>query len=101
MPRKPRTDLGTKRSKYAANLDTSGKTGKENIALKSFWCSHRMEDVIQMSTKELDEAINTWIEKYQARQTKRNKGWWYPTLDGLTLHEVRNKRTNIDKGWSL
>jgi hypothetical protein len=101
MPKKPRSDLGTKRTNYNVNLDKSGKTGKENIALKSFWSSHKMEDIIQMSTKELDKAIDIWIEKYQARQIKANRSWWYPTLDGLTLHEVRNKRTNIDKGWRL
>jgi hypothetical protein len=79
-PRKPRKDSGTKRGSYNVKVDTTGKTVKENAALKSFWSNHKMEDIIQLSTKELDKVISKWIENFQDSQLKRNKSWWYPTI---------------------
>jgi hypothetical protein len=98
MPRQQRSDKGKRRESYTANQELRGKVDKENAPLKSFWSFHKMDQVMQLTHKELDNLINSWIEIYQENQMKRNKGWWYPTVGGLTLHEVRNKRTNIDKG---
>jgi hypothetical protein len=98
---KPRSDIGAKRGKYKVRLEKRGKTGRENNPIKSFWTHHTMDQVIVMSEKELEEAISIWIEKYQETQIKRNPFWWYPDIAIKTLNEVRNTRTNIDKGWNL
>ncbi len=98
MPRQPRSDKGKRRESYTAKQELRGKTSKENNPIKSFWSFHTMDQVMQLTHKELDDLIAVWIEVYQANQMKRNKSWWYPSVGGLTLHEVRNKRTNVDKG---
>jgi len=100
-PYKRRSDTGVKRTKYKTNHEKRGKVGKENNPIKSFWNHHTMDQIITMSNKELDNAINIWIEDYQARHLEKNKSWWYPTTGGKTLNEVRNTRTKIDKGWHL
>lgn len=98
---KIRVDTGVKRGKYKTNYEKRGKTGKESNPIKSFWSFHTMDQVIVMSEKELTDAINNWVEKYQAKQIKKNPFWWYPDVDIKTLAEVRNKRTDVDKGWHL
>jgi hypothetical protein len=80
VPRKTRTDTGTKRTTYVLKQDLSGKTFKENAALKSFWTDYKMADIIQLSSKELDKVIDEWLAQFEARQMKRVKGWWYPTI---------------------
>jgi hypothetical protein len=77
---KPRADTGTKRTTYKTKIDNSGKTVKENAALKSFWTNHKMEDIIKLSTKELDKKIDEWIIQFEAVQKKRDKFWWFPTI---------------------
>lgn len=77
---KPRTDTGKKRTNYKIKHDSTGKTFKENAALKSFWSSHKMADIIQLSSEELDKVIDKWIDEFQATQLKRDKFWWFPTI---------------------
>lgn len=98
---KVRSDVGAKRGKYKTKYEKRGKLGKENNPIKSFWSHHTMDEIMVMSSKELDKAVEAWIQKYQDTQIKKNMFWWYPSVDGKTLSEVRNKRTDIDKGWHL
>lgn len=77
---KPRSDTGTKRGSYHTKVDNTGKTFKENHALKSFWSNHKMEDIIQLSSKDLDIVIATWIIEFQETQIKRDPFWWFPTI---------------------
>jgi hypothetical protein len=77
---KQRTDTGTKRGSYVVKHDPSGKTFKENAALKGFWTDNKMVDIIQLSSEELDKLIDNWLIEYQTRQMKRNSSWWYPTI---------------------
>ena len=77
---KPRTDIGRKRTNYKIKVDNTGKTFKENPALKSFWSAHKMVDIIQLSSEELDKVIQEWLEQFQATQLKRDPFWWYPTI---------------------
>lgn len=78
---KTRSDSGTKRTKYVIKHDNTGKTVKENAALKSFWSTHKMKDIILLSGEELDKVIEEWILDFQQRQLKRDPFWWYPTID--------------------
>lgn len=97
----PRADKGVKRAKYNGSYDDTGKLGKENILLKAFWKLNKVSDFMTLSQKEADKKIDEWMEGYQERNLKKDKGWWYPSVGGLNLNEIRNKRTDIDKGWHL
>ena len=77
---KTRVDTGTKRGSYNIKEDKTGKTVKENAALKGFWSDHKMEDIKLLSSTELDKIIEEWLVEYQARQIKRDRSWWYPTM---------------------
>lgn len=77
---KPRSDVGAKRTSYVLKQDISGKTFKENAALKSFWTDYKMADIVQLSSEELDKVIDEWLTQFQARQIKRDPNWWYPTI---------------------
>ena len=79
MVRKARSDAGSKRVSYSSKSDNTGKTHKENLFLKSFWASHKMEDMIKLTVEELDAKIAIWMEKFEAAQRKRNKSWVWPT----------------------
>lgn len=78
---KPRTDVGRKRENYTLKQDKTGKTVKENAALKGFWSDNKMEDIKLLSSTELDKLIDEWLIDYQARQLKRDPFWWYPTMN--------------------
>jgi hypothetical protein len=100
MPKRARADKGTKRKKYNGAIDTTGKTGKENIALNAFWKSNKVSDFMTLSNEESNKKIEEWMEGYQERNIKKNKGWWYPSIT-IPLIKAVNKRTDIDKGWHL
>lgn len=89
---KTRSDSGTKRTNYVLKEDRSGKTFKENAALKSFWSAHKMEDIILLSGKELDKVIEEWILDFQQRQLKRDPFWWYPTISYDPKPKERKKK---------
>ena len=78
---KTRSDTGTKRATYVLKEDRTGKTFKENAALKGFWTDNKMVDIIQLSSEELDKLIDEWLLVYEARQLKRNLSWWYPSIN--------------------
>ena len=75
---KKRSDTGTKRGNYKTKHDPTGKTFKENHALKSFWSNYKMVDIIQLSSKELDILISDWLQNFQQTQIERDRWWWYP-----------------------
>ena len=100
MPReKTRSDKG-RPHKYKNTYETRGSAGKENQVIRAFWKKHKMDDIIQLEGKELDKAIDSWFEGYEARQIKRDRNWWYPTIV-IPINKARNKRTSVDKGWHL
>ena len=103
MPRKYNVSarVGKPRGPYKSNHDDTGKAGKENAVLRSFWKTHKVEDIMIMSDEEFEAALELFYEQYEARQTDKNPRWNYPIVDKSTLQEIRNKRTNIDKGWHL
>lgn len=93
MPNKTgRKRRSTVRGSYNSHYDITGKAGKENSPLRSFWSNHKMEDIIQLSSEELDKVISEWITKYQAVQIKRKPTWWYPEV-GVD----KKKKEELDK----
>lgn len=97
---KVRKDKGTKREKYNKTLDTTGKTGKENIALNAFWKTNKVSEFMTLTKEEADKRIEEWMADFEARNIKRNKGWWYPSIS-IPISKAVNKRTDVDKGWHL
>jgi hypothetical protein len=93
----PRTDKGTKRTKYNITYDKTGKTQREGRFLVSFWKEHTVEGMMGKTEEELDQTIDLFLERFEARQLKRDKNWWYPDIQ-TTLNEIRNKKTKyVDK----
>ena len=97
----PRSDKDIKRERYARKTDNTGKVGKENQVIRAFWDKNRVSDIMLLTSKELDKLISAWMDEYEARQREKKPHWWYPTIPGKTLNEVRNTRTDVDKGWHL
>ena len=83
------------------NAEKRGMTTKENIVMRAFWGENNMDQMMLLAGNKLDEVIDEWLAKYQARQIKRIPTWWYPNIQIKTLNQVRNTRTDIDKGWHL
>lgn len=89
------------RGKYKSTKDISGKVGKEPPLLSAFWRAHKVSEIMILTKKELDQTIEKWMEDYVARRIKLDKTWDFPSIPIKTLNEIRNTRTNIDKGWHL
>jgi len=92
---------GNARGKYNSTKDISGKVSKEPPLLSAFWKVHRVADMMLLTQEEQDAVIEKWLTEYAARRIKLDKNWDYPNIPIKTLNEVRNTRTNIDKGWHL
>lgn len=94
----PRTDKGTKRTKYKINYDKTGKVTRENRLQVGFWKMHTLEDIKKMSTEEFEAALEAFFVRYEALQLKRDRNWWYPEIPVKTINEVRNTKY-VDKGF--
>lgn len=97
MLRKSRTDAGAKRVKYNEKVDTRGKTHKENALLNNFWANHKMEDIINLTVKELDAKIAIWIEKYEALQRSRVKHWIWPSYKYDPTPKIKKEKKVNEK----
>jgi hypothetical protein len=101
-PRKntsPRSDIGAKRAPYVLKEDKTGRTVKENPALKAFWSTHKVADMMLLSPRELDNIIGEWLIKYEASQLKRNSSWWYPLMHYDPKPKVK-KEKKINKSFN-
>lgn len=87
--------------KYNSTKDNTGKVSKEPPLLTAFWKANRVSDIMLLTSTELDEVIEKWLIDYVERRLKLDKKWDFPTIPAKTLNEIRNTRTNIDKGWHL
>ena len=87
---------GHRPRKYNTAYDETGRVGKENPAIKSFWRENKMEDIIQLSPEQLDARIEISLEGYKKRQLDDNPMWWYPELGKKTFSEARSNK-KIDK----
>jgi hypothetical protein len=100
----PRIDKGVKRGPrgpYAKRTDETGKVGRESAAQRSFWKFHKLRDIMVMDPKELEATLDKFFDEYEARNIRNNPRWWYPISNKNSLSKIRNKRTDIDKGWHL
>jgi hypothetical protein len=78
-------------------FNKTGKTRKENRVESAFWKYNKVEDIMLLTSTELDQLIDTWMQDYEDRQIKNDRSWWYPSVTTFTLNDVRNKRTGLDK----
>lgn len=75
-----RSDAGTPRAKYSLKVDNTGKVGRENATLRSFWSKYKMVDIIQLTPEEIDKKIEEWLIEFEATSLKRDRYWNYPHI---------------------
>jgi len=92
---------GKPRGKYNSTKDITGKVGKEPPLLSAFLKAHKVSEMMMLTKEEQDSVIEKWLTEYAERRMKIDKTWDYPTIPTKTLNEIRNKRTDVDKGWHL
>jgi hypothetical protein len=56
-----------------------------------------MSDIIKLTAKELDKAIESSLEAFRVKQSKNNPQWWYPEISKKTFSQIRYKK-KVDKG---
>ncbi|CAB4155755.1 hypothetical protein UFOVP660_23 [uncultured Caudovirales phage] len=96
-----RVTVRAPRGKYKPRnpgLDESGKVDKEPPLIKSFWSENKVASVMEMDAPVLDAIIDAFLEGWKEKRLKTNKGWDWPTITTKTINDVRNKRTNAEKG---
>ena len=71
-------------------VETRGITYKEPLMIKSFWKSHTMDQIQNMSDEELIQAIDKFMDGFIYRQTKGKKGWDFP---------IKPEYLAIDPNW--
>lgn len=96
MTRKPRSDTGAKRAAYKTRHDDRGYIHKENKLLRSFWSTHKMEDMIKLTVEQVDAEIALWIEEFREIQMKRNLGWTWPVFTYEPNPEKKEKKINTE-----
>lgn len=74
-------------------MEMRGEQKNETRAIKSFWKEYTMDQVMVMSSEELDKAIDGYLEAFAARQIKQNKLWWYPESPKDNWGKLRNHPT--------
>jgi hypothetical protein len=92
MPQGEKMARTSRPRQYKSNFDDTGKVGKENFAIKSFWRQNKMEDIIKLTPEEIDIKIDEALEVYAKIQMADNFNWWYPELGGRTMTELRYKK---------
>ena len=70
--------------------ETRGRVGKEIKVITSFWKANTMDDMITKTPEEMDQAIDSWMSQYEAKQIARDRLWWYP-------ESTTGYRKSIDK----
>lgn len=81
---------------YVRTYDETGKVGQENMVIRAFWRDHKMSDIIKLTAKELDKAIESSLEAFRVKQSKNNPQWWYPEISKKTFSQIRYKK-KVDK----
>lgn len=69
---------------------------KEIGLLSRFWKHNNPADLNNMTDQEVLQLVDEYLDKYIESYQKRNPGKDLPNL-GVTLAEIRNKRTNVSK----
>lgn len=90
----PPAQTGIKRGKYKkqAPIEPRGEQKNEFRVQKAFWRKYTMDQIIVMTSEELDKAIDNLIEEFAARQIKGNPRWWYPESPKDNYQKIRNHK---------
>lgn len=81
---------------YRRTYDEAGKTGRENMVIRAFWRENKMSDIIKLTAQQLDKAIESSLEAFRLKQSKKNPQWWYPEISKTTFSQARYKK-KVDK----
>ena len=69
---------------------------KEVGLVSRFWKHNNPADLNNMTDEEVLQLVDAYLDKYITAYEKRNPGKDLPNI-GVTLAEIRNKRTNVSK----
>ena len=69
------------RKNNVRTLETRGITYKEPAIIGSFWRDHTMDEIESMTDEEVNQTIETFLDKMIARAIKNDKNWNFPILD--------------------
>ena len=69
------------RKNKVRTLETRGITYKEPVLIGSFWRDHTMDQIQAMTDEQVNETIETFLEKMIARAIKNDRLWSFPITD--------------------
>ena len=69
------------RKNKVRTLETRGITYKEPVLIGSFWRDHTMDQIQTMTDEQVNETIETFLEKMIARAIKNDRLWSFPITD--------------------
>ena len=69
---------------------------REAGLLSRFWKHNSPAEINNMTDEEVLQLVDEYLDKYITSYEKRNPGKDLPNI-GVTLAEVRNKRTKVSK----
>ena len=86
-----------KRGPYNVSYDKTGWTERENRLQVGFWKQYTVEHIQSLTPEQFEVVLEMFFDNYEKRHLKKDKNWWYPTINNKTLNEIRsNKHTPID-----
>lgn len=69
------------RKNKVRTLEKRGITYKEPAIIGSFWRDYNMDQIQAMTDEEVNETIETFLDKMIARCIKNDRLWSFPILD--------------------
>ena len=69
------------RKNKVRTLETRGITYKEPVLIGSFWRDHTMDQIQDMTDEEVNQTIETFLDKMIARAIKNDRLWSFPITD--------------------
>jgi len=73
--------------------DPTAQQPLEPKVVKSFWRDNLVSDIMKLSEAELEEKLNKFFIKYEAKQLKQNPKWWYPEKNVTNTDILRKQKT--------
>jgi hypothetical protein len=69
------------RKNKVRTLETRGISYKEPVLIGSFWRDHTMDQIENMTDEEVNQTIETFLDKMIARAIKNDRLWSFPITD--------------------
>jgi len=69
------------RKNNVKTIEPRGKTSKEPSLIGSFWRNHTMNQIENMTDKEVIDTIDIFLDKMIARAIKNDRLWDFPISD--------------------